>query len=532
MTPRLDISLEIIKCLINQPSVDINAQGPEGKTPLHYAIELDELSLVDLLLNKKSINPLITDSEGKSALDYARDIKRKEILQALINNKYGTDKDSLLHLAAMMGEINAVRFLINSGVNVNIQNALLHTPLHLAAGAGHKEIVEILVKQGNAAIDVFDARNQTPMHYAVNNKELEIVKLLLELGGDVNRVREGQGSMKLSPLHNAVSSSNYYDERNLCSDIVRCLINAPNSKVNLRDYENKTPLHYADKLKTIEILVTREDIDPLVKDDSGKTPFCYAKEGNRLDIVKALINSRYGPEKNSLLHLAAKKGHLELIDSILDEGVEVDALNEGGESAIYLAAKKGHTNVVKLLLKEGADATDVFQHAIITNNIKLIKLLSKEKDIVLFGKNDNFPTFHMLSNKYLEERKTADRRIKKYNNVICISVAICAIGLVVAYHKIGVAIVIGILALIVAIVMSSLTQKYMEEEFQKKMSIELESEKTSECISPILSDVEIQSNSSDEEYLFTRTTIEPSVVSKTESTAEEPVLGMENRCRQ
>lgn len=528
-----NLHLELIKCLVNQPGMDINARGLNGKTPLHCAIELDELSLVELLLTQKNINPFTPDDEGKTPLCYARNVnvEKKEILQALINNKYGSEEDSLLHLAAMMGEINAVRYLIGKGVDVNSRNALQHTPLHLAAGIGHAEIVEILVKQGNAAIDVFDARNQTPMHYAVNNKQLEIVKLLLRLGVDVNKVRKGQGSMKLSPLHNAVSNSNY-DGRDLCFDIMRCIINAPNCKVNLQDYENKTPLHYADRLKTIEVLLTREDIDPLVKDDSGKTPFCYAKEGNRLDIVKALINSRYGPEKNSLLHLAAKKGHLELIDSILDEGVEVDALNEGGESAIYLAAKKGHTNVVKLLLKEGADATDVFQHAIITNNIKLIKLLSKEKDIVLFGKNDNFPTFHMLSNKYLEERKTADRRVKKYNNVICISVAICAIGLVVVYHQIGIAIVIGILALIVAIVMSSLTQKYMEEEFQKKMSIELESEKTSECISPILSDVEIQSNSSDEEYLFTRTTIEPSVVSKTESTAEEPVLGMENRCRQ
>lgn len=463
MTPRL--SLEIIKCLINQPSIDINAQGPEGKTPLHYAIELDELSLVDLLLNKKSINPLITNSEGKSALDYARDTKRKEILQALINNKYGTEKDSLLHLAAIMNEENAVRFLINGGVNVNEQNALLHTPLHLAAGAGHKDIVEILVKEGNAEIDVFDARNQTPMHCAVNNKRLEVVKLFVNLGGDVNSVGKNKNSTKLSPLHNAVSNTNYYDARNLCSDIVRCLVNAPNSKVNLQDYENKTPLHYAEGLKTIEILLTREDIDPLIKDDNGKTPFCYAKEENKSEIVKALVNNKYGFDRNSLLHLAAKKGYAELIGSILDEGIEIDVLNENGESAVYLAAKNGHLNVVKLLLKEGADATDVFQHAIITNNAKLIELLSKKKDIVLFGKCDNFPTFHILSNKYLEERRRADNRIRTCDSAICVFVTVCAVGLLVIYPNIGFAIVVGILALTVAIIMSSLTREYIEEKF-------------------------------------------------------------------
>ncbi|EEB55393.1 ankyrin repeat domain protein [Wolbachia endosymbiont of Culex quinquefasciatus JHB] len=306
------LSLELIKCLINQPGLDVNVRGLNGKTPLHCAIEFDELSMVDLLLTKKNINPFVEDNDGKTSLDYAKEGKKAEILKALINNKYGSEQDSLLHLAAMVGEVNAVRYLINRGIDVNSRNAIFHTPLHLAAGIGHVEVVKILVREGNAEIEVFDARNQTPMHYAVNNKKLEIVKLLLELGADVNSARVGQNSMKLSPIHIAVSNTNY-DERDLCLDILKCLIREPNAQVNLQDYENKTPLHYAERLKTIEVLLTREDIDPLVKDDSGKTPFDYAKP----EIKKALISNKYGSEKNSLLHLAAQRGEIELVESIL-----------------------------------------------------------------------------------------------------------------------------------------------------------------------------------------------------------------------
>ncbi len=36
--------------------------------------------------------------------------EKAEILQALINNKYGSEQDNLLHLAAMIGEVNAVRY--------------------------------------------------------------------------------------------------------------------------------------------------------------------------------------------------------------------------------------------------------------------------------------------------------------------------------------------------------------------------------------------------------------------------------------
>lgn len=215
---------EIIKCLVDQPGVNVNARGIGGKTPLHLAIELDELSLLNVLLSKKNINPFTSDNEGKTSLDYAKEGQKSEILKALTNNKYGHEEDNLLHLAAIMNEANAVRFLINNGVSVNVQNSLLQTPLHLSSGAGHQGIVEILVKEGNAEIDIFDARNKSPMDYAINNKKLETVKLLLELGGNVNLARQGKGSMNLSPLHNAVSNTNY-DERNLCLDIVRCLIN-------------------------------------------------------------------------------------------------------------------------------------------------------------------------------------------------------------------------------------------------------------------------------------------------------------------
>ncbi|WCR54390.1 MAG: hypothetical protein PG981_001412 [Wolbachia endosymbiont of Ctenocephalides orientis wCori] len=111
---------------------------------------------------------------------------------------------------------------------------------------------------------------------------------------------------------------------------------------------------------------------------------------------------------------------------------------------------------------------------------------------MLFGKCDNFPTFHVLSNKYLEERRRADNRIRTCDSAICVFVTVCAVGLLVTYPNIGFAIAIGIVALTVAIAMSGLARGYIEEKFQKKMSIELESEKTSESASTISSDIETQ----------------------------------------
>ncbi|BET37090.1 ankyrin repeat domain-containing protein [Wolbachia pipientis] len=491
-----NLSLELIKCLINQPGLDVNVRGLNGKTPLHCAIEFDELSMVDLLLTKKNINPFVEDNEGKTSLDYAKEGKKAEILQALINNKYGSEQDNLLHLAAMIGEVNAVRYLIGKGVDVNVRNALHHTPLHLAAGIGHAEVVKILIREGNAEIDVFDVRNQTPMHYAVNNKKLEIVKLLLELGADVNSARVGQNSMKLSPVHIAVSNTNY-DERDLCLDILKCLIKEPNAQVNLQDYESKTPLHYAERLKTIEVLLTREDIDPLVKDDSGKTPFDYAKP----EIKKALVSNKYGSEKNSLLHLAAQRGEIEIVDTILKEEIDIDIVNNKGLSPIYLAAEKGHLHVVKLLLKKGANYTPVLHLAIKSNNLELLKALFKEKNVKLPDERRvsviNSPVYCAL-NRCIEHREV---KVRKYNNVICIFTSVSAVAMAAyigltattIYQMLTLIIVTAIVAFTVAIVMSGLTQKYIENESQKKMFMELEGQKGTENVRSEIDSVEVES---------------------------------------
>ncbi|WP_339045332.1 ankyrin repeat domain-containing protein [Candidatus Mesenet endosymbiont of Agriotes lineatus] len=274
--------LEIIKYLLSYSDLDINIQDFQGETPLHYAIKYikdDELALIliDELLTAKDINPFIKDCFSRTPFDYAKEGNRNKILQALIDNKYGSDKDSLLHLAAEKGDVEAIRYLIAKGINANLHNTLYHTPLHLAAGRGYVDVIKILIIEGRANPNIFDGRNQSSIHYAINNKQFDAVKLLFELGADVNIVSVGGGSTQLSPLHVAVSSSSD-NQKDLCFDIVKYLINISHCKINPQDYQGQTPLHYAideHKLNTAAVLLTRKDINPFSKDHSGKTPIDY-----------------------------------------------------------------------------------------------------------------------------------------------------------------------------------------------------------------------------------------------------------------
>ncbi|MBS0169211.1 MAG: ankyrin repeat domain-containing protein [Nitrospira sp.] len=55
------------------------------------------------------------------------------------------------------------------------------------------------------------------------------------------------------------------------------------------------------------------------------------------------------------LHLAAARGDLPLVTTLLDNGASIDQLNGNRRTALYEAAKRGRTEVVTLLLDRGAN---------------------------------------------------------------------------------------------------------------------------------------------------------------------------------
>jgi hypothetical protein len=55
--------------------------------------------------------------------------------------------------------------------------------------------------------------------------------------------------------------------------------------------------------------------------------------------------------------MAARGGHVEVIEALLDFGVDVDQIEETDSTALMYAAAQGHADVVALLLEQGADTT-------------------------------------------------------------------------------------------------------------------------------------------------------------------------------
>jgi hypothetical protein len=99
------------------------------------------------------------------------------------------------------------------------------------------------------------------------------------------------------------------------------------------------------------------DVNCTAKTD--KTPLHIAAEKGHLEIIKGLLKfgaiidskSEYG---KTALHFAAENGHLEIVKCLLKFGAIIDSKDKYGRAALHIAAQKGHLEIIKDLLKFGA----------------------------------------------------------------------------------------------------------------------------------------------------------------------------------
>ena len=85
-----------------------------------------------------------------------------------------------LHCAAYNGHLGMVEFLtLIDGINVNLVDDCLDTPLSISVQLRQKNVVQILINCAGIDPNIANKYGATPLHYAVVMQEPEIVRILL-----------------------------------------------------------------------------------------------------------------------------------------------------------------------------------------------------------------------------------------------------------------------------------------------------------------------------------------------------------------
>jgi ankyrin repeat protein len=194
-----------------------------------------------------------------------------------------------LHLAAQRGYDKVVQQLVDQGkADVDIRDRTGQTALHLAAANGLTPVVKFLLSKDEVDVDAEDRDGQTPLHLAAANGCLEAVKALLgENEGNASSGAEKTGQTAFTDaedLHGQTAL--HLAAKNGHTDVVKALLHGFKSNkadIDYRDHDGATPLHLAaanHKREVIQLLIERKARRD-VKDDFGNPPlntYQYAED--------------------------------------------------------------------------------------------------------------------------------------------------------------------------------------------------------------------------------------------------------------
>ena len=163
-------TLETLIHLEKDPRRALSLKDKNGSTPFHCATLRDQSTTAALLLHEIITHRLPAGEE--------------------VHLEPDTDGNTLLHMAAKFGMIDAIPSLIQRhGINVNVKGRYGRTPLHMATHNGQVEATRKLIEQGadvNARSDEEDGLT-TPLHEAAFRGQTAVVELLLQSQGlDIN----------------------------------------------------------------------------------------------------------------------------------------------------------------------------------------------------------------------------------------------------------------------------------------------------------------------------------------------------------
>ena len=249
--------------------------------------------------------------------------------------------------AALTGNIDGVRLLIDSGANLKAVDGNYDDAMSLAAANNHTEIIGVLLDCG-ASPNEANVHHYTPLVHACEQENMDLVKLLLRhinfkgcdksiiprcdyANPDIPAVCHYSNKLKPFPRHTPLMTA--VKVKNV--ELVKILLEA-NIPLNEADFRGNTAVHHAvwDYEPVIMDLLLEANADVNVEDCWGHTPLSTASIFKRREeIMLKLI--RHGADVKlkrkigmglgcSVLDEVAANGSREIIEALCEAGAALD----------------------------------------------------------------------------------------------------------------------------------------------------------------------------------------------------------------
>lgn len=324
------------------------------------------------------------------------------------------DGETVLMLAARAGDLEAVRILLDRGADVNaVEKYKGQTALMWAAAERHAPVVRLLLERGadwkvrsyehetkmpklSAASSVtpMPRGGLTALSFAAREGDIATLEAMLASGVDVNYTDIDNTSALVTALMNKQYSAALYllekgADPNIADTLGRTALYAAIDMRN-EDYSalpNRPALDPTPNLEVIRVLLEKgANVNATLVQrlpgrsgmDSGDTtlgegttPLMRAARAGDAEVIRLLLKYGADPmlatkEGNTALMFAAGVGYrdkntsgteaqaLEALQVMVELGLDVNQLNNRGETALHGAAGRGADTIVQYLVDRGA----------------------------------------------------------------------------------------------------------------------------------------------------------------------------------
>ncbi|XP_060598420.1 ankyrin repeat and KH domain-containing protein mask-like [Ruditapes philippinarum] len=194
--------------ILIQANCDVNVVDNMGRTPLFLACEADDVEAVKLLLVESrcdvNIKTVVGDSPMKVACRNAKywsywhgkelnsagrkinsfDFPPVQITKMLLQANADVSEATLLPTAVQLGDTKLVEELLNLGMDINMLDDNMCTPLGIACSNTHvrSQLVKLLLDRGADVNKGGGWKKQKPLIFAYVHNSVEKIKLLLSYG--------------------------------------------------------------------------------------------------------------------------------------------------------------------------------------------------------------------------------------------------------------------------------------------------------------------------------------------------------------
>ena len=248
------------------------------------------------------------------------------------------DGNTLLHLAAAGGQLDAIQLAVTSGASLVVKNKEGKSPYQLAQ------------RREKTTERFWISHSWIPyVHKACRGGRIYIVKFALCYNADVD-TRIGNTTL----LHSACNPGSHE---------VATLLLSLGAVVNARDCFDETPLHLAcwhGNVDTVRLLLDHGAEDSLSHE--GLTAFHRACMNGHIYVVRLFIQRGADIHVKvrfdyTALHMACIEGHEDIVWLLLTHGADSLAKNKMGTTPMDIARMYGHDTLVNLLSTHSASSS-------------------------------------------------------------------------------------------------------------------------------------------------------------------------------